>query len=82
MVQNKHGITVAEAKNTFMNGNIKGLRADYLLGDLYLVVCMIQTGEKTIITHRGHNKAYKSMNALFADYQTITSQQIKSLTLG
>lgn len=80
MVQNKQGITIAEAKSTFENGNIKGLRVDYLLGDLYLVVCMVKTGEKTIITHRGHNKAYKSMNALFADYQAITSQQIKSLT--
>ncbi|HDG9824208.1 MULTISPECIES: hypothetical protein [Acinetobacter] len=80
-MQNKQGITVAEAKNTFENGNVKALRADYLLGDLYLVVCMAQTGEKTIITHRGHNKAYKSMNALFADYKTITSQQVKTLAL-
>lgn len=80
-MQNKQGITVAEAKNTFENGNVKGLRVDHLLGDLYLVVCMAQAGEKTIITHRGHNKAYKSMNALFSDYQAITSQQIKSLIL-
>lgn len=80
-MKNNQGITVTEAKNTFENGNVKSLRVDYLLGDLYLVVCMAQTGEKTVITHRGHNKAYKSMRALFADYQTITSQQIKSLTL-
>lgn len=76
-MKNTNGITVSEAKNTFDNGNVRSLRADCFLGTWNLIVCT-SIAEKIVITFRGQPKAYKSLNALLADYQLITSKEASS----
>ena len=74
------GMTVSEAKATFDNGNVTGIRVDVFNGEFYMVICT-KIGEKPIRTQRNTYKFYKSFNSLINDYKSITSNDIKSLIL-
>lgn len=74
------GISLTEAKATFDNGNVKGIRVDLVLGAYYLVVCT-RVGEKPIRTQRNTYKQYKSLNSMLNDYKYITSNEAKSFII-
>ena len=74
------GITISEAKATFDNGNVTGIRVDIILGNYYLVICTKIT-DKTLINARNKEKIFKTLDAINKDYLYITSREIKSLKI-
>lgn len=79
-IKQRSGISLAEAKATFENGNVGSIRIDIVLGNYYLVVCTKIT-EKTLVNARNKEKVFKSLDAIIKDYRYITSMPINTMII-
>ena len=79
-IKPRSGITLAEAKATFENGNVRSIRIDVILGNYYLII-FTKIADKTLINARNKEKVFKSLEAIIKDYRYITSLPINSMII-